>query len=111
MSTVQAVRGVGSQTVYEEGLHVFSIEGITRHLPNSSDSEVLDGVVGRIEVDGYGFLVLKADIRQVFLAPCVHSAPGFPNVDHRTRSAADGINDVVALTGEGPCDSVCGAGG
>ena len=79
-------------------LHVFSLKGVPMQLPQSFNSDVRNGMTGRINVLGYRLAALVADVSRCEGPGCL------TNIDEDTRLTGDGIYQVVALTRESPLD-------
>ena len=73
-------------------------------LPQSFNSDVCNGMIGRVNVLGYRLAALVADVSQM-LRKTNREGPGcLTNIDEVTRLTGDGIYQVVALTRESPLD-------
>ena len=85
-------------------LHVFSPKGVPMQLPQAFNSDVCNGMTGRVKVLGYRLAEVVADVSQM-LRKRNREGPGcLTNIDEVTRLTGDGIDQVVALTHESPLD-------
>ena len=73
-------------------------------LPQAFNSDVCNGMTGRVKVLGYRLAEVVADVSQM-LRKRNREGPGcLTNIDEVTRLTGDGIYQVVALTHESPLD-------
>ena len=84
---------------------MFSLKEVPiMQLPQSFNSDVRNGMTGRVNVLGYRLAALVADVSQM-LRKTNREGPGcLTNIDEVARLTGDGIYQVVALTPESPLD-------